>query len=200
MKEILVNRWQTLVWPLVLRQARCLCFLVIVLVIAFGVGRQTERIGDRLQVVLPVIALGCAVADGRGVQFFGRYLLLEAGIKFPKFLLGDLPMNQRPDGGSQGFPSGHTAVATFGATSLAATCMSNSKVAQGVVLSSAAFVGGSRVEAGKHTLWQALAGGIWGWFAQAAGLVAFDRWFRRFAQKVSSTFRQGRMTLRSALK
>ncbi|MGJ8612146.1 MAG: phosphatase PAP2 family protein [Octadecabacter sp.] len=171
---------------------------MLVSLILIGTGPQTERIGDRLQVALPLVALGCAIADGRGVQFLGRYVLLEAGIKGPKFLLGDLPINQRPNGGGQGFPSGHTAAATFGATSLAATCMSNSKLAQGVVLISAAFVGGSRVEASKHSIWQALAGCIWGWFAQAAGLQVFDRWFRRIWRKSGAGVWRSLMFVRHA--
>lgn len=184
--------WTRHIRPILALQIRALAFLAAFFTVVFALGRDVERIGDRLQVLLPITALGCAIADGRGVQFFGRYLLLEVGIKVPKFALGDAPMNQRPSGGTMGFPSGHTAAATFGVTSMAATCMSQIKVAQGIVLTSAAFVGGSRVEARRHTLWQALAGGLWGWFVQAAGLVAFDRWFRRVLSAEGQALRQGR--------
>lgn len=153
--------------------------LLVLLVLASG--RVAERVGDSLQVALPVAAWGCAIAGGNGLQYFGRYILLEAGIKIPKLTLGDAPINQRPNGGSQGFPSGHTAAATFGATGLAVTCLNQSKLAQGTVLMAAAFTGTSRADADKHTAWQVLAGAVWGWFVQVAALSWFDKRFRRFA-------------------
>lgn len=176
---VMEKSWMQLVKQMLVLQLRAILFVCAFLALVFGVGRNVERVGDYLQVLLPVAALGCAIAEGRGAQFFGRYLLLEVGIKGPKYVLGDLPINQRPSGGTKGFPSGHTAAATFGATALASSCMSQTKVTQGVVLAAAAFVGGSRIQEEKHTLWQAMAGGIWGWFVQAAGLVAFDRWYKR---------------------
>lgn len=165
----------------------------IVAMVAIGLivltsGRVPERIGDKLQVGLPVAALGCAIAGGDGLRFFGRYLLLEAGIKIPKFALGDTAINQRPNGNLQGFPSGHTAASTFGATALAATCMNQSKLGQGTVLMAAAFTGSSRIESEKHNIWQVLAGAVWGWFAQAAALTWFDRKMRRVFESIGRLF------------
>jgi|GEM_PF-3720029 len=77
----------------------------------------------------------------------GRYLLLEAAIKGPKFGLGDAPINQRPSGGGHGFPSGHTAATSFGATALVMGCLRDSPGAQALAVLSAGFVGGSRIDA-----------------------------------------------------
>lgn len=166
-------------WPTLRFQMRAILFVCLAGVIVVTSDRHVERIGDKLQIALPLIGLGCAIGSGSGVQYFGRYLLLEAGIKIPKFTLGDAPINVRPDGGLKGFPSGHTAVSTFGATALAQSCMSQSKVAQGVVLLAAGYVGGSRIESDKHTVWQVMAGALWGWFVAAASLTAFDRLTRK---------------------
>ncbi|KPP84157.1 MAG: lipid A oxidase [Rhodobacteraceae bacterium HLUCCA08] len=142
-------------------------------------GRHAERIGDVVQVALPVAGLGCAIGSGQGVTYFGRYILLEIGIKTPKFLLGEHPINMRPDGGTAGFPSGHTAAATFGATGLMQTCLKSSKPAQAVVVLAAGFTGGSRIDAGKHNVWQVLAGATLGWALQVMALVRFERFCRR---------------------
>ena len=170
------------------QQFQLLLFTAMIVVVIIISGRSSEKIGDKLQVILPVAAWGCAIAGGNGVSFFGRYLLLEAGIKIPKHTLGEAPINQRPDGGLRGFPSGHTAAATFGATGLAQTCMSHNKLAQGSVLLAAAFTGGSRIEADTHTIWQVLAGAIWGWFAQCAALVWFDNIIRKASRAVVRIF------------
>ncbi len=166
--------------------------------VIFAAGRKPEHVGDWFQVALPVAGLGCAIAGGDGIRYFGRYLLLEAGIKIPKHTLGDAPINQRPNGGLQGFPSGHTAAATFGATGLAQSCMSQSKLGQGTVLMAAAFTGTSRVEADKHTIWQVLAGALWGWFAQMAALAWFDRAIRRVAGWIGAGLRRAKGLLTGA--
>ena len=153
--------------------------LVVVLVVALVSGRSPEKLGDNFQIALPLVALGCAVAEGRGVELFGRYLLLEVLIKTPKHTLGDLPINQRPNGGLQGFPSGHTAVSAFGASALVHTCLKSSKSGQAIAIMAAGFVGSSRIDAGKHTIWQVLAGALLGWLVQALALTGLDRMVRR---------------------
>jgi membrane-associated phospholipid phosphatase len=139
---------------------------------------DNRRSGDALQVVLPLAALVCASAQGEVPAILGRYVVLEVGIKGPKYLLGDHPINQRPDGGGRGFPSGHTAAATFGAAHLLNHCAGLHPATKGIVLLGAAFTGGSRIEAGRHTLWQTVAGALWGW-----GIAIFPwsifSWIRR---------------------
>lgn len=139
---------------------------------------NNQRLGDALQVVLPLAALACASAQGEGLAILGRYVVLEIGIKAPKLTLGDHPMNLRPDGGGRGFPSGHTAAATFGAVHLLHHCSRLNPVTKGVALLGAAFTGGSRIEAGRHTLWQTTAGAIWGWLVAVAPWSAVT-WLRR---------------------
>ncbi len=169
-------RWFTAL----LTGAKTMSLLVALTLIVAISGRSAERVGDYIQVFLPVTGLFCAAAQGNGVQYFGRYLVLEAGIKLPKFMLGDLPINQRPNGGSAGFPSGHTAAATFGAVGLMQSCLKDSAPAQVVVVMAAGFTGGSRIDADHHTVWQALAGAILGWAVQVMALAGFDRGFRVF--------------------
>ena len=151
-------------------------------------GPNAERLGDRFQIILPTVALACAIAEGRGVQLFGRYLLLEVFIKTPKHTLGETPINVRPNGGTAGFPSGHTAVATFGAAALVQSCLANSKAAQAVAIMAAGFTGTSRVEADKHTIWQVLAGAVLGFLIQFLSLRAFDRFIQRIAAKIRGLF------------
>lgn len=163
-----------------LARAKTFALLLAFMLIIVVSGRSAERVGDYIQVFLPVTGLFCAAAQGQGVHYFGRYLVLEVGIKGPKFMLGDAPMNQRPNGGSAGFPSGHTAAATFGAVGLMKTCLKDSAPAQVAVIMAAGFTGGSRIDADHHTVWQALAGAIWGWAVQVMALIGFDRGFRAF--------------------
>lgn len=162
-----------------LRHILLVGMVALVLTIVLLSDRQARVAGDRLQVALPLAGLACAIATGDGVRYTGRYLLLEAGIKGPKYALGDAPLNRRPNGGTRGFPSGHTAAASFGATALVTGCLSASPGAQAVAVMSAGFVGGSRIDAEKHTIWQTLAGALLGYGVIALRLGGFDRAFAR---------------------
>lgn len=145
-----------------------------------------------MQIALPLAGWACAYANGQGVTYLGRYLVLEVGIKGPKFLLGDLPINQRPSGGDMGFPSGHTAAAAFGATGLVRSCLKQSPTAQATVILAAGFTGASRMDAQRHTIWQVLAGAFWGWAAQILVLSQFDRLFRRCVTGIGKLLRSGK--------
>jgi membrane-associated phospholipid phosphatase len=143
---------------------------------------DNRRLGSALQVVLPLIALGCAATRGETVGTLGRFAVLQVGIKGPKHLIGDSPISQRPDGGDSGFPSGHTAVASFGAVQVIKHCAALHPVTRAAAIAAAAFTGGSRIEAGRHSLWQVMAGAVWGWTAAClplAGLKGAGRWLRR---------------------
>lgn len=183
----------------VLSKSAATTLMAALLVIVMLSGRSAERVGDAVQVLLPVTGLFCAAAQGQGVSYFGRYLLLETGIKLPKFMLGDLPINQRPNGGTAGFPSGHTAAATFGAAGMMQTCLSNSKPAQVVAVMAAGFTGGSRIDASKHNVWQVLAGAVLGWTLQLAVLAGFDRWFTRLWRVTGQRLRPLRARAAQAL-
>ena len=126
---------------------------------------KADRYGDTLQIALPVIAFGCEITSGRGAEFGLRFFGLMAAVHGTKWALGDAPINQRPHGGSSGMPSAHTAAATLGASNLAQDCLASSPVAKAAVVFAAAFVGGSRIEAGSHNIWQVLVGGLAGWVA-----------------------------------
>lgn len=121
-----------------------------------------ERLGDRYQVALPILALGCEVVNGSGLEYVGRYVVMFVGLHGTKQALGLNPINHRPKGGLEGFPSGHTATAAFGATSLIQSCVTNAPVAQIAVALAAGYTGGSRIETRWHTLTQVMAGAIWG--------------------------------------
>lgn len=175
----------------------CMFFLAgFVLLIS---GRNVEKLGDHFQIALPLAGLACASLEGRSMQFLGRYVLLETIVKGSKYGLGDAPINKRPNGGNKGFPSGHTAAASFGATALISTCLKSSHAAQMVAVMAAGFVGTSRVDAGKHTPWQVLVGALVGWATQVLTLTAFDRAFRNAirwcGRKISASSRQLRHQL-----
>jgi membrane-associated phospholipid phosphatase len=143
---------------------------------------DNRRLGGHLQVVLPLMALGCAATRGRTVEILGRFAMLQIGIKLPKYLIGESSISRRPDGGDSGLPSGHTAVATFGAMQIITHCTALHPVTRAAAVASAAFTGGSRIEAGRHTLWQTMAGAVWGWAIAClplASLRGAGRWMRR---------------------
>lgn len=141
--------------------------IVLVLAIAVGVSLPaTERIGDRLQYALPVLGLGCAVLTGGAGEYLLRYVAGTALVHASKAALGKAAINQRPRGGYAGFPSGHTAAASFGASALVNECVSGSPLVQGTIILAAGFTGASRIEAGAHTIWQVLAGAIIGFLSE----------------------------------
>jgi membrane-associated phospholipid phosphatase len=163
------------------RSADAVIVVLLVLTVVATVP-DNRRMGSALQVVLPLMALGCAAARGKTVESVGRFAVLQAGVKGSKHLFGESPVSQRPDGGSKGFPSGHTAVATFGAVQMIKHCAALHPVTNAAAVAAAAFTGGSRIEAGRHSLWQTMAGAIWGWaiaYLPLAGFRGAGRWTRR---------------------
>ena len=142
-----------------------LVHVVLVLLAAALVAteRRAVRYGDNLQLALPLIAWGCAATSGGGRELFVRFAVLMGVTHGTKAALGDAPLNIRPNGRGDGFPSGHTAAAAFGASALVHQCIASSPVGQALVVIAAGFVGASRIEAGKHTIWQVLAGALLGW-------------------------------------
>jgi membrane-associated phospholipid phosphatase len=129
------------------------------------------RLGDRLQVALPMLAWACAGSQRRGHDFFLRYAAMFTAAHGSKIALGGLPVNQRPRGDGRGFPSAHTSTAALGASRLVADCLHGHPFMQGAVVLSAAFVGGSRIIVNAHDMVQVLAGAVLG--------IACDRVRRR---------------------
>ena len=123
---------------------------------------NVERYGDNYQIALPLLALSCEIANGQGLAYLGRYAVMFVGLHGTKQGLGDAQIAHRPRGGLEGFPSGHTATATFGAASLVQNCLKGAPIAQTAVLLAAGFTGASRIESRAHDIWQVLAGAIWG--------------------------------------
>ncbi|MCV6585923.1 MAG: phosphatase PAP2 family protein [Marinibacterium sp.] len=141
-------------------------------------SHRAEKFGDNVQIALPLAGLGCAVATGQGVQYFGRFVLMTTLLHGSKNALGDIPINHRPNGGLQGFPSGHTAASFFGAAGLAQHCLAASPAAQAGVVVAAGFVASTRVAVGAHDVRQIIAGAILGWLTQVLVLAGFDRAFQ----------------------
>lgn len=130
---------------------------------------SARRYGDNLQIALPLLAWGCAATKaGDGKEFALRFAAMFAAAHASKTVLGDAPLNQRPNGHDGGFPSAHTAAAALGASGLVHGCLKGNPAAQAVVVIAAAFVGGSRIEVGAHDIWQVLAGALLGWVCDRA--------------------------------
>jgi len=150
-------------WKLLGRVQLVLAALSLSLILCEPAAR---RYGDRLQIALPVVALACAAADGRAGELLLRFTGVIAVAHGTKQLLGNTALNRRPGGGSDGFPSAHTAAAGFGASALLHDCLPPHPVARAVVVIGAGFVGASRIQAQAHDIWQVLAGAVLGWLGE----------------------------------
>ena len=153
--------------------------------------RTVRRYADNLQIALPLLAWGCSATAGGGKEFAKRFFAMLAVAHRSKALLGAAPLNQHPSGGEEGFPSAHTAAAALGASALVNSCLRESPVPLSVVLVSSAFVGGSWIEVGAHSIWQVRAGGLLGWGADRV-LRADSRARRRLIEAGRATGRTAR--------
>lgn len=139
---------------------------IIVIGVLLGVlvltGPRAERLGDRFQVALPLLAWGCQAMNGQGAEYLLRYGVMFTGLHAAKLGLAEAPINRRPSGGQGGMPSGHTATAVFGASALLHDCAMVSAPVRIAVILAAGFTGASRMDAGAHTIWQVLFGTLWG--------------------------------------
>ena len=146
--------------------------------------KEIEKLGDSYQIALPVIALGCSVANGQALDYALRYVVQWGVVHTFKQILGTTQINQRPNGNYRGMPSGHTATAVFGASNIVHQCIRKNPAAQVVVLLTAGFVGASRIDAAAHNIWQVLAGAIVGWLGDRAfRRISPLSWARRLAGK-----------------
>ena len=142
---------------------------------------DVERFGDNFQIALPIIALGCAATNGQAVDFIWRYAAMMTAVHGSKNLLGDAAINQRPNGGGKGFPSGHTSTAALGASYLVHACIEKNIWVKGIAVIAAGFVGGSRIAVGAHDIWQVLFGALAGWVCERAfrGSTSLWGWIKK---------------------
>ncbi len=120
-----------------------------------------ERYGDIFQYVMPLAGAVCAGVRRDVVPYLLRFGGQAVTVEGLKRGLGNAAINQRPNGNSRGFPSGHTAAAFYGASYLAHNCTTSS-IGQIAVYGLAAAVGASRVQSNHHTVAQAVAGALVG--------------------------------------
>lgn len=157
-----------------------------VLILTFAISeKEPEKLGDAYQIALPLIALGCSLTNGQAIDFTLRYVVQLGLVHGPKNALGDAQINHRPNGDLRGMPSGHTATAVLGASNIVHECFTGHPAAKAAVIVTAGFVGGSRIEAEAHNIWQVLAGVLVGWGVDRA----FRRrspltWVRRFRSRL----------------
>ena len=193
-REIVRDRYARLRAGMGLRQRAIAVLAVLALTIALT-ERDVERYGDNIQIALPLVAWGCAALNGSAAEYAWRFIGTMATVHTIKRASGDAEWTQRPGGGLQGMPSGHTAAATFGASSLVQECVRATPVVGGVVVIAAGFVGVSRVEAEKHDAWQVLWGGLIGWAGErilrrsGPARTAAARQFSRIGGVLATPFR-----------
>ena len=151
-------------------RALIISFILIIIIVASR--REHVVIGHNLQLALPTIGLACSLINGSALDYFVRFLIMNIGVQGSKYGLGNAPLNLRPNGKSYGFPSGHTAASIYCASYIARECVQKNPVVQVFVLASAAYVGFSRIEGGKHTITQVIFGFLFGLFAE----IGFRNW------------------------
>jgi membrane-associated phospholipid phosphatase len=138
-------------------------------------GSSFEAFGDVMQIVLPGAAAVCAGRQDDLVPYSARLVGQIAVTQGLKYGLGDRPINQRPNGGTHGFPSGHTAAAFYGASYLANNCLQTGGQ-KAVAYGLAVAVGASRLHANQHDLAQVVAGALVGYmFDNVAVSFSGDR-------------------------
>lgn len=127
-----------------------------------------EDFGTSMKYGLPLAAAACAAHQDRLEDFAIRGLLQAGLVLALKRGFDGQPISRRPSGEGQGFPSGHTASAFFGAADLAGKCFKNDVAAGAAMYGAAGLTGYSRIHAGEHTPQQAWSGALIGFSFGAA--------------------------------
>lgn len=127
-----------------------------------------EDFGTAMKYGLPLAAAVCAARDDRLEDFALRGALQAAVVWGLKSWLDGTPISVRPTGEGQGFPSGHSAAAAFGAADLAGKCFPDDRAAGIGLYGAAGLTAASRVHAGEHTVQQAVTGALIGFSFGAA--------------------------------
>ena len=113
-----------------------------------------ELAGDVLQYVLPATAAGLTLGyrDGKGAVEFGESAALTLGVTYAlKYAIDE----RRPNGGGQGFPSGHASISFSSAEFMRKRYGWEYGIP---AYAAASFVAYSRVEAGQHQAHDVVAG------------------------------------------
>ncbi|MDO5612064.1 MAG: phosphatase PAP2 family protein [Paracoccus sp. (in: a-proteobacteria)] len=144
--------------------------LVLTTAAAPAVADPFENFGTAMKYGLPAAAALCALRDDRGEDFAVRGAVQVGLVLALKHLFQDSAIGRRPSGGGDGFPSGHTAAAMFGAADLAGKCFADDPLAGAAVYGAAGMTGLSRIHAGEHTPAQVMSGALIGFSLGAASL------------------------------
>lgn len=127
-----------------------------------------ENFGTAMKYGLPLAAAVCAVDQDRAEDFAVRGVLQAALVWGMKQYFDGRPISRRPSGEGEGFPSGHTAAAFFGAADLAGKCFDDQPEAGALAYGAAGLTGWSRLDAGQHTPQQVWTGALIGFSFGAA--------------------------------
>lgn len=127
-----------------------------------------ENFGTAMKYGLPLAAAACAVDQDRVEDFVIRGALQAIIVLGMKHYFDGQPISRRPSGEGEGFPSGHTAAAFFGASDLAGKCFDDQPEAGALAYGAAGLTGWSRVHAGEHTPQQVWTGALIGFSLGAA--------------------------------
>ncbi|MDO5630965.1 MAG: phosphatase PAP2 family protein [Paracoccus sp. (in: a-proteobacteria)] len=144
--------------------------LGMVLTAAPVVADPFENFGTAMKYALPAAAALCALRDDRAEDFAVRGALQVGLVLGLKHLFQNSDIGRRPSGGGDGFPSGHTASAMFGAADLAGKCFDDDPLAGAAAYGAAGMTGLSRLHAGEHTPAQVMSGALIGLSFGAASL------------------------------
>ncbi|WJS84132.1 phosphatase PAP2 family protein [Paracoccus sp. TOH] len=120
-----------------------------------------EQFGTAMKYGLPLAAAACA-ADQDRLEDFALRGLLQTALVWAMKEYTDAPIARRPSGQGGGFPSGHTAMAFFGAADLAGKCFEDKPLAGAATYGAAGLTGWSRIHAGEHTPQQVWTGALIG--------------------------------------
>lgn len=141
------------------------CFAILAFVHSARADDTVKKIGDFLQVIVPVYAFGMAMnEDGwTGVeQFTYSFAATEAVVYGLKFSVQE----RRPDGSNNlSFPSGHTASAMAGASFIHNRYGFKRAIFPYLMTGFTAY---SRVDANRHWWWDTVAG------AAISGLISWS--------------------------
>lgn len=131
---------------------------------------RENRIATAVEIALPMLAGYCAVKQGRGKEFAASFAVETITVQGLKYGLGDAGINRRPNGGDRGFPSGHAALAMYGATNLTRKCLPQKPVLGALAYGTALAVGASRIHTRHHNAGQVFSGLAIGYFANGVSV------------------------------
>lgn len=128
-------------------------------------GDAMTNAGDALTYALPLTAAVCAWQQDRLASYLTGFAVMAVTVEGLKAGLGDADINQRPNGETGGFPSGHTAAAASGAADLSLHCAPGNPWVAAATGAATVMVGAWRIDADEHDLLQVVAGAALGYFS-----------------------------------